>query len=243
MRSSASRPVSGASSPSTRWTPPTADSTRVARHNRCGSALPFRTCSPASANPTPRPASRDVAPSVSTCPGSAAAWTRAAVFTASPATIPSWAAPRLTATSPVTTLAPHGQARHADLSPERLHRRHQVQGAADCALRVAFGGRGRAPDRHHRVADELLDHSPVTADDRSRHPEVPRQQFPHRLRVTRFRQRGEPNHVAEQHRAHPPLRHRVLVRPGSGRGGRGGRYRGAVPASGEPQARQSAYQE
>ena len=105
VRSSASRPVSGASSPSTRCEPPAPASTRVARHNRTGSALPFSWCSPVSANPTALPASRYVAPSTSTCPGSAAAWTRAAVFTASPATIPSPVAPRVTATSPVTTPA------------------------------------------------------------------------------------------------------------------------------------------
>ena len=105
VRSSASRPVSGASSPSTRWLPPTPASTRVARHSGTGSDLPFSRCSPASANPTALPASRYVAPSTSTCPGSAADWTRAAVFTASPATMPSPTAPRVTATSPVTTPA------------------------------------------------------------------------------------------------------------------------------------------
>ena len=107
VRSSASRPISGASSPSTRWEPPTPDSTRVARHSRCGFAFPFSTCSPAAAKPTPTPApaSRCVAPSTSTWPGSAAACTRDPVFTASPATIPSPVAPRVTATSPVTTPA------------------------------------------------------------------------------------------------------------------------------------------
>jgi hypothetical protein len=65
VRSSTSRPVSGASSPSTRWLPPTPASTRVARHNRTGSAFPFSACSPASANPTARPAKRCVAPSTS----------------------------------------------------------------------------------------------------------------------------------------------------------------------------------
>ena len=105
VRSSASRPVSGASSPSTRCDPPTPASTRVARHNRTGSVLPFSACSPASANPIALPASRCVAASASTEPGSAAACTRAAVFTASPATIPSPTAPRFTATSPVTTPA------------------------------------------------------------------------------------------------------------------------------------------
>ena len=105
VRSSASRPVSGASSPSTRWLPPTPASTLVARHSRAGSALPFSTCSPASANPIALPASRCVGASTSTEPGSAAACTRDAVFTASPATIPSPIAPTVTATSPVTTPA------------------------------------------------------------------------------------------------------------------------------------------
>ena len=105
VRSSASRPVSGASSPSTRCDPPTPASTLVARHNRCGSAFPFSACSPASANPIALPAKRCVAPSVSTVPGPAAACTRAAVFTASPATMPSLVAPKVTATSPVTTPA------------------------------------------------------------------------------------------------------------------------------------------
>jgi len=103
VRSSASRPVSGASSPSMRWLAPTQDKTRVARHSSCGSAFPFSWCDPASAKPTAPPASRCVAASTRTCPDAATDWTRAAVFTASPATIPSWDAPKLTATSPVTT--------------------------------------------------------------------------------------------------------------------------------------------
>ncbi len=43
-----------------------------------------------------------VVSSTHTCPGAAADCTRAAVFTASPATIPCWVAPTVTATSPVT---------------------------------------------------------------------------------------------------------------------------------------------
>ena len=117
MRSSASRPVSGASSPSTRCAPPTADSTRTARHSRCGSALPFRVCSPASANAIALPVSRWVGTSASTDPGSAAAWTRDAVFTASPATIPSPTARRFTATSPVTTPARAARPGSPDSAP------------------------------------------------------------------------------------------------------------------------------
>ena len=77
----------------------------MARHSSRGSALPFSWCSPASAKPTALPASRYVAASTSTCPGSAAVWTRAAVFTVSPATMPWLAADSVTATSPVTTPA------------------------------------------------------------------------------------------------------------------------------------------
>ena len=67
--------------------------------------MPFSACSPASANPMARLASRCVVSSASTCPGPAAVWIRAAVLTASPATMPSPAAPRFTATVPVTTPA------------------------------------------------------------------------------------------------------------------------------------------
>jgi hypothetical protein len=104
VRSSASRPTSGASSASSRRSPPTPDSTQVARHRCCGSVFPFSACSPASANPTPPSASRLVAPSTNTDPGSAAVCTRAAVLIVSPA-IPSPTTPTVTATSPVTT--PH----------------------------------------------------------------------------------------------------------------------------------------
>jgi hypothetical protein len=115
---------------------------------------------------------------------------------------------------------PGRQARHRRLGAQRLHRGHQVQRRADGALRVPFGrGRG-APHRHHRVPDELLDRSPVAADDRPGHGEVLREQFAHGLGVPRLRQRGESHDVAEQHRAHPPLGHRVRAVPGTARGGR-----------------------
>ena len=117
MRSSASRPVSGASSPSTRCAPPTDDSTRTARHSRCGSALPFSLCSPASANAIALPASRWVARRPAPSPAPAAACTRDAVFTASPATIPSPTAPRFTATSPVTTPARAARPGSPDSAP------------------------------------------------------------------------------------------------------------------------------
>ena len=117
VRSSASRPVSGASRPSTRCDPPTADRTRTARHSRCGSALPFSMCSPASANAIALPVSRWVGTSTSTEPGPAAACTLDAVFTASPATMPSPTAPRFTAISPVTTPARTARPGSPDSAP------------------------------------------------------------------------------------------------------------------------------
>jgi hypothetical protein len=45
------------------------------------------------------------------------------------------------------------------------------------------------------------------------HREILRQQLADRLRIPRLRQRREPHHVAEQHRAHPPLRHRPPTQP------------------------------
>ena len=62
-------------------------------------------CSPPSANAIALPVNRWVGTSTSTEPGSAVACTRDAVFTASPATMPSPTARRFTATSPVTTPA------------------------------------------------------------------------------------------------------------------------------------------
>ena len=79
--------------------------TRVARHSCSGSALPLRVCRSASSKPMTPAVSRCVAESTSTWFAWAAAWTRAAVLTASPATMPSLLAPRVTATSPVTTPA------------------------------------------------------------------------------------------------------------------------------------------
>ena len=142
VRSSASRPVSGASSPSTRCDPPTPDSTRVARHSCTGSDLPFSACSPASANRTALPASRCVAASTSTCPGLAAACTRDAVFTASPATMPSPTAPRVTATSPVTTparAASPGTPAPAPSSATALTRSSAARTARSASPSVAAG--------------------------------------------------------------------------------------------------------
>ena len=100
---------------------------------------------------------------------------------------------------------PRRQARYPRLGPQIGHGRHQLKPGPHGTLGVSFGGRRGAPHRHHRVPDELLHYPAVPADHRARHREILRQQLPDRLRVLRLRQRGEPDHVAEKHRAHPPL--------------------------------------
>ena len=59
--------------------------------------------------------------------------------------------------------------------------------------------------RHHRVPDELLHRPAVRLDDPPHPLEIPHQQHPHRLRITRLTERRRPDHVAEHHRHRLPL--------------------------------------
>jgi hypothetical protein len=72
----------------------------MARHAGTGLTLPLRTWSPAASKTIALPAARKVASPTSTVDGGAAAWSRLAVLTMSPATIPWLVAPRVTAASP-----------------------------------------------------------------------------------------------------------------------------------------------
>ena len=84
-----------------------------------GSALPLSTCSPTSVNEIAAALSNRVVSSTHTWPGVAADWTRDAVLTASPATMPWLVAPMVTATSPVTTptrIARSGACRSAPMA-------------------------------------------------------------------------------------------------------------------------------
>jgi hypothetical protein len=76
-----------------------------------------------------------------------------------------------------------GQAAHAGLGAERRDRRHQIQGGPHGPFGIFFRRHRGAPHGHHRIADELLDHPAVAADDRARDAEVPGQQLADRLRV------------------------------------------------------------
>ncbi len=77
--------------------------TRRACHAGTGAALPFSVCSPAGSKAIDASAARIVASPTRTVPGAAADCSRAAVLTRSPATMPSFVAPRVTAASPVST--------------------------------------------------------------------------------------------------------------------------------------------
>jgi hypothetical protein len=65
---------------------------------------------------------------------------------------------------------------------------------------------GREPeDRHHRVADELLDDAAVALDDRLHPLEVTRQQSPQRFRIDGFPERRRADDIAEEHGHDLPL--------------------------------------
>ena len=158
-RSSSSRPTNGGSGRSERPWPPRWATTRSARHAGDGAALPLRTCSPGLLEGDRRARPRAcVASPTRTVPGWRRRLEAAAVLTRSPATMPWFVAPRVTAASPVRTPARAwiAGAQH----PDRVD---QLQRGADGPLGVVLAGRRRAPDGHHRVADELLHRAAVAA--------------------------------------------------------------------------------
>ena len=105
----------------------------------------------------------------------------AAVFTRSPATMP-W---------PVGTDRDGrvaGQHRRPDSGvspgpPSVGDHIDQVESRSNRPLRVVLVGRGRAPDSHDGIADELLDGAAVPVDDPARRLEVARQELAHLLGV------------------------------------------------------------
>ena len=103
------------------------------------------------------------------CPAARRDCSRLAVLTMSPATMPWSVAPRVTAASPVSTPA------RAWMPVPRLRDRvDELERGAHGALGVVLVGDRRAPDGHHRVADELLDRAAVALDDVAGEVEVAR---------------------------------------------------------------------
>ena len=141
-RSSSSRPTNGASRRSSRPRPPRSATTRSARHAGTGAALPLSRCSPA--------ASYAIAPGRRALgrladehrAGRGADWSRDAVLTRSPATMP-W--PRRRGSRrprPVSTPARAWRPRS-----ERPDRVDELQAGADRALGVVLVGRRARPRR------------------------------------------------------------------------------------------------
>ena len=137
----------------------------------------------------------------STSPGAAACSSRAATLTVSP-TSRSADFAGSTTTSPVltpvrrATVAPQRRSRSSLSAAERLA--HPL-GRPHGAQRVVLGDGRDAPDRHHRVADELRDR-PALGLDRAAHLGVEAVHDPaQRLGVEPVAERGEPDHVGEEH--------------------------------------------
>jgi hypothetical protein len=86
------------------------------------------------------------------------------------------------------------------VSPEVTNRVDEFQRRPNRSLCVILVRDRRAPHRHHRVADELLDRSSVPGDDLLRHTEILSQLFADSLGVARLGDRREANEVREQHR-------------------------------------------
>ena len=164
-RSWRSRPTNGGSSPVTRMSPRAPATTRAARQSWTGSDLPFSSWAPASSYSIAASVARFVASPTKTLPGEAADCTRDAVFTRSPATMPWSLAPSVTAASPVSTPARARRFGAPASSPSAATASIEVERGADGALGIVLVRHRRAPDRHHGVADELLDHAAVALDD------------------------------------------------------------------------------
>ena len=57
---------------------------------------------------------------------------------------------------------------------------------------------GGSPDRHHRIADELLDHAAIADNDVAGELEVAAQGVPDLLGVALLREGGEPDQIGEE---------------------------------------------
>ena len=204
-RSSSVRPTNGGSRASGRRAPPRSPTTRTASHDATGADLPLSSCSPAATNSIAASAASFVASPTSTPPGGATDWSRAAVLTMSPVTMPWPSAPTLTAASPVRTPTRTCEI-HAGLPAERRDHVDEIEGGPDGALGVVLVGDRGAPHRHDRIADELLDDAAVAIDDHPRPLEVLVLELAHRLRVTVGRERREADEVGEEDRHHTSFR-------------------------------------
>ena len=199
-RSSSSRPTNGGSGMSLRPCPPPPATTRRARQVGTGAALPLSDLIARRLERDRASAARIVASPTRTVPGVATDWMRAVVLTRSPATMPSLVGP-----DGHRGLAAHDPGASLDASGRGPDGVEQLQRRPDGPLRVVFAGRRRAPDRHHGVADELLDDAAVQLDDLGRDREVAGERLAHLFRVAFLREGCEANEVGEQHADETPF--------------------------------------
>src|SRR5437870_5433211 len=92
------------------------------------------------------------------------------------------------------------QIRRTHLGAECRNCVDQVERRPYCPLGVVLVRRRRPPDRHHCVADELLDRAAVPLDQLAAGLEVAREQLSRVLGVARLGERGEPDEVGEENR-------------------------------------------
>ena len=107
---------------------------------------------------------------------------------------------------------PGTELRRSHLVTERRDSGDEVERGAHGALGVVLGRGRRAPDCHHRVADELLDRAAVEADQPAAGVEVAGEKLANLLRVARLRERREAHQVGEEDRDQAALRDRALTR-------------------------------
>ena len=86
-----------------------------------------------------------------------------------------------------------------------MHGVDQVEAGADGTLGVVLAGGRCAPDRHHRIADELLDGAAVAADHVRGELEVAGQRVADVLGVTLLGERREADEVGEEDGDEAPL--------------------------------------
>ena len=176
--------------------PPRSATTRSARQAGTGLALPLSTCSPAARRRWPRDAARWVASPTRTVPGRPP---------------PIWSRRRGVDEVARDHALVRGAERHGGLAgqdarprrdarAQRPDRVDELERGSHRALGVVLVGDRCTPDRHHRIADELLDGAAVAVDDVARQVEVARQQLPGVLGVATFGERREAHEVGEQDR-------------------------------------------
>ena len=104
---------------------------------------------------------------------------------------------------------PRAQVGRADVGAEVPDEGRELKGGADGALGVVLVRDRGAPERHHGVSDELLDHAAVAVHDASALLEVAGQELTNLFGVARLRERREADEVGEENRDQAAFRGRM----------------------------------